>query len=119
MLPLVRIYELATVISWTDDRVEIGYPTDSLDADNAVDSGRIATVRDFLVERVGHPVELVVRLMDQLPEADNEARTALELKQQRAATERRKRESEAREHPLTKMVVKTFGATIKEIKTDV
>ena len=28
-------------------------------------------------------------------------------------------ESEAREHPITKHVLQTFGAQIKEIKTDV
>jgi hypothetical protein len=29
------------------------------------------------------------------------------------------REHEAREHPITKHVLQTFGAQIKEIKTDV
>jgi len=29
------------------------------------------------------------------------------------------REAEAREHPITKHVLQTFGAQIKEIKTDV
>ena len=33
--------------------------------------------------------------------------------------ERTKRETEAREHPITKHVLQTFGAQIKEIKTDV
>ena len=35
------------------------------------------------------------------------------------SAERSKRETEAREHPITKHVLQTFGASIKEIKTDV
>ena len=38
---------------------------------------------------------------------------------ERVAAERTKREAEAREHPITKHVLQTFGAQIKEIKTDV
>ena len=43
----------------------------------------------------------------------------LETTQDRSRVERTKREAEAREHPITKHVLQTFGAQIKEIKTDV
>ena len=46
-------------------------------------------------------------------------RSVVEATRDRALDEKRKRESEAREHPVTKLVLETFGASIKEIKTDV
>ena len=54
---------------------------------------------------------------------DDEAREEMPhaMRRQRVApaVERSKREKEAREHPITKHVLQTFGASIKEIKTDV
>jgi hypothetical protein len=46
------------------------------------------------------------------------ARSIVEVDRERADQERARREAEAREHPLTKMVLRTFDAEIKEIKTD-
>ena len=47
------------------------------------------------------------------------ARSIIEAEQARLDSERDRRQTEAREHPLTKTVLDTFGAAIKEIKTDV
>ena len=47
-----------------------------------------------------------------------ENREAISL-QDKSRAEKTKREAEAREHPITKHVLQTFGASIKEIKTDV
>ena len=47
------------------------------------------------------------------------ARSILETTREKTTAERSKREAEAREHPITKHVLQTFGAQIKEIKTDV
>jgi hypothetical protein len=44
--------------------------------------------------------------------------TVAELEHERRRAERERRESEARQHPLTKAAIDTFGATIKEIKVD-
>ena len=51
--------------------------------------------------------------------AEGDTVSAADVQLERARKERAGRESEAREHPLTKMVMETFGASIKEIKTDV
>ena len=46
-------------------------------------------------------------------------RSIIESSREKSYAERTKRETEAREHPITKHVLQTFGAQIKEIKTDV
>ena len=46
-------------------------------------------------------------------------RSIVESTRESKYAERNKREKEAREHPMTKHVLQTFGAAIKEIKTDV
>jgi hypothetical protein len=61
-----------------------------------------------------------VRLLDAVESAKSSGvRSVLEVTRERTSAERNKRELEAREHPITKHVLQTFGAQIKEIKTDV
>jgi len=64
-------------------------------------------------------VNITVKLLDEQASAAAPARSVLEESRERAAEDRRRREHEAREHPATKLVLETFGAQIKEIKTDV
>jgi hypothetical protein len=47
------------------------------------------------------------------------ARSIVQAEAERRREESATRSREAREHPLTKMVLDTFGASIEEIKTDV
>jgi hypothetical protein len=60
-----------------------------------------------------------VRLLDPGESRATGARSVLETTREHKSVERSKREAEARAHPITKHVLQTFGAQIKEIKTDV
>jgi hypothetical protein len=64
-------------------------------------------------------VRVSVRLLDDGESRAAGARSILETTQDKSRAEKTKREAEAREHPITKHVLATFGAAIKEIKTDV
>jgi hypothetical protein len=64
-------------------------------------------------------VKINVRLLDATESGQAGARSVLEDTRAKSSAERQKREVEAREHPITKHVLQTFGAQIKEIKTDV
>jgi hypothetical protein len=73
----------------------------------------------MLSEVFGAAPPVRVRLLDASEPATAATRSVLEADRDRALAERRRREAEAREHPMTKHVLATFGAHIKEIKTDV
>jgi hypothetical protein len=64
-------------------------------------------------------VKVTVRMLDAAESNAGAARSVLETTRERNSAERTRRETEAREHPITKHVLQTFGAQIKEIKTDV
>jgi hypothetical protein len=64
-------------------------------------------------------IRVVVRLLDERESASAGARSVLETSREKSTAEKTKREAEAREHPITKHVIQTFGGQIKEIKTDV
>jgi hypothetical protein len=64
-------------------------------------------------------VRVAIRLLDSSESQTTGARSVLETTRERTSAERTKREAEARAHPITKHVLQTFGAQIKEIKTDV
>jgi hypothetical protein len=87
----------------------------------AAERTKIAEMSAFLGEHFSRPVEFSVKLLSAAELASNasSARSLVELSEERTREERGKREQEAREHPMTRMVLDTFGATIKEIKTDV
>jgi hypothetical protein len=74
-------------------------------------------VRDLVPEMKS--VKISVKLLDAAESQQAGARSVLETTRERGVAERSKREREAREHPITKHVLQTFGAQIKEIKTDV
>jgi len=58
-------------------------------------------------------------MLDANESAQGGPRSVLEDTRAKSSAERQKREAEAREHPITKHVLQTFGVQIKEIKTDV
>jgi DNA polymerase-3 subunit gamma/tau len=109
-LTLVSLYQQAKVLGWSDKGVELGFPP-GMSGELASEPEKVAALEKF----VARPVKVVI-----LSEADAvAARSIVEAEQDRQQHERDRRQSEAREHPLTKMVLDTFGAAIKEIKTDV
>lgn len=115
-------YEPARVLAWTKDKLELGYPPQfEMIAEVAEEKEKTDILRRVLHEVFGHTRDLKISVRT-LSEAELEsipARSVLESQREKSTAERSKRESEAREHPITKHVIQTFGGHIKEIKTDV
>ena len=117
---LLGPFQHARVLSWTADLLELGFPVDvhsmgEMARDNADDLRAI--VRGLGPAQKN--VRVAVKLLDASESSTAGARSVLETTRERTSVERGKREAEAREHPITKHVLQTFGAQIKEIKTDV
>jgi hypothetical protein len=115
-------YEPARVLVWTRDKVELAYPPQfEMIAEVAEEKDKLDVLRKVLQEVFGHPrdVKITVRTLSEAELESIPARSVLESKREKSTAERSKRESEAREHPITKHVLQTFGGHIKEIKTDV
>ncbi len=119
-LPLVQIYENAKVLTFTADAIVLGFPQDDFQSERAADKDKVAEMQTFLRAHLGRPITLTVKLLaDGDLAAAPQARSAVEHKRELADRDRADRESEARQHPITQVVLDTFGASIKEIKTDV
>jgi hypothetical protein len=117
---LLGPFQHARVLSWTPELLELGFPVDvhsmgEMARDNT-DELR-AIVRSLGPAQSS--IRIAIRLLDAGESSTAGARSVLEATQERTSAERSKREAEAREHPITKHVLRTFGAQIKEIKTDV
>jgi hypothetical protein len=119
-MTLVNAYLHARIVEWKPDEIVVGFAADDLIAEVAGERDALDQMATFLGERYSRPVKLSVRrLAPGEATATDSARSLIEVDTQRRAAERSTRESEAREHPATRMVLQTFGASIKEIKTDV
>ncbi|MBK9035183.1 MAG: DNA polymerase III subunit gamma/tau [Myxococcales bacterium] len=112
-------YQHARVLAWRDDAIELGFSTDYEMGEMARGAEQIEIVRQTLAEVAGRAVAVAVRLLSSAESATTEARSTVEDAKAKAHAERQRREREAREHPMTRLVLETFGAQIKEIKTDV
>jgi hypothetical protein len=119
--PALRsLFELARVMTWTADQLELGFPVDvhtmgEMAKDKTED---LRTILGTLGPELKN-LRVAVRLLDASESNTAGARSILETTRERTSAERTKREAEARAHPITKHVLQTFGAQIKEIKTDV
>jgi hypothetical protein len=114
-------FEFARVLKWTSTDVELGFAADDDSrwaGENAAEKTNIDDIRAVLGE-LGHKVNVRVRMLDAAESKATPARSLIESTRESSYVERTKREAEAREHPITKHVLQTFGAHIKEIKTDV
>jgi len=112
----------ARVLKWMPDAIELGFPIDvHAMGEMAADADKLLEMRNILRELGPDQknIKLSVRLLDERESASAGARSTLETSRDKSSAERTKREAEAREHPITKHVLQTFGAQIKEIKTDV
>ncbi len=112
-------YEHARVMTWTDNALELGFAPDFELADGARSPEQVEQVRQIVRELARRPVTVQVRILSPAEAAATPLRSAVDEHRARTDDERRKREREAREHPMTRLVVETFGGAIKEIKTDV
>jgi DNA polymerase III subunit gamma/tau len=114
-------YEFARVLKWTKDELELGFAPDGDSAwagENACEKQNVDELRVVLGE-LGQKLKVSARMLDASEAAKTPARSLVESTRASTTAERSKREAEAREHPITKHVLQTFGAHIKEIKTDV
>ena len=119
---LFGLFEHARVLRWTKDALDLGYPAGMHDiGEMASERDKLDELRALVRELVPEmkSVKLSVRMLDAAESQQAGARSVIEASRERGAAERSKREVEAREHPITKHVLQTFGAQIKEIKTDV
>jgi hypothetical protein len=120
MFSVFAPFQHARVLKWTTDALELGFPID-VHAMGEMAHDRIEDLKTLLRELGPEQksVRVAVRLLDDGESKAAGARSILETTQDKSRAERNKRETEAREHPITKHVLQTFGASIKEIKTDV
>jgi hypothetical protein len=119
---LFGLFQHARVLRWTKDSLELGYPVDVHPmGEMASERDKLDDLRALVRELVPEmkSVKIAVRLLDAAESQQTASRSVLETSRERGAAERGRRESEAREHPITKHVLQAFGAQIKEIKTDV
>jgi hypothetical protein len=112
-------YQHARVLTWTTDTIELGFAADYAMGEVARETEQVELVRQVVREVVGQPVAVTVRLLSASESAATPGRSSVEDAKAKAHAERQRREREAREHPMTRLVLDTFGAQIKEIKTDV
>jgi DNA polymerase-3 subunit gamma/tau len=112
-------YQHARVLRFTDDAVELGFGADYAMGEMAREPEQVEAVRVAVSELVGRPVAVTVRLLSAAESATTTTRSTVDEAKAKAHEERQRREREARDHPMTRLVLETFGAQIKEIKTDV
>ncbi len=116
-LNLVRIYQEAKLRSWQGDDIQVCFSQDSFQVDSATKPDNVSAMKAILAELYGRAIKFTVELVS----ADEVAtmKSAVERDEEKRSADRADRENEARSHPLTKVVLETFGASIQEIKTDV
>ncbi len=119
---LLGPFQHARVMKWGADLIELGFPVDVHSmGEMASEQKQIDELRSIIRELGAElaQVKVIVRMLDANESAQGGTRSVLEDTRAKSLVERSKREAEAREHPITKHVLQTFGGQIKEIKTDV
>jgi hypothetical protein len=120
MFSVFAPFQHARVLKWTTDALDLGFPID-VHTMGEMAHDRVEDLKTLLRELGPEQksVRVTVKLLDDGESKAAGARSILETTQDKSRAEKTKREAEAREHPITKHVLQTFGASIKEIKTDV
>lgn len=137
-ITLGGIYSHARLVSWTDASLELAFARGAFQFGLGVDVDNLAKLKALLTQQTGHVFDVKVREIAHMPPpvssttagastSDHGAvqvavpapnASVAELEHERRRAEKERREAEARQHPLTKAAIDTFGATIKEIKVD-
>jgi DNA polymerase-3 subunit gamma/tau len=112
-ITLSGAFEPARVLVWAADRLELGFPS-QFEANKDMAEGKIEALRAVLEAEFAQKPKITIKLVE-----ESGGQSVLEATREKSHAERSKREAEAREHPITKHVLQTFGGQIKEIKTDV
>jgi len=120
-LSLVRLFQEAKLLACEESRISVAFSKGTIDGELASERDKIDAMKEVLASHFGRPVDFEVKLLTdaELAKAGPSAFSLVERSNAARAVERETREHEAREHPMTRLVVDTFGAEIKEIKTDV
>ena len=119
---LAGTLRLARVMQWTGEHLELGFPLDvHAMGEMAADKEKLDELRTIIrgLGPAQKDLRVSIRMLDARESASAGARSLVESSRESGQAERQKREAEAREHPITKHVIQTFGAQIREIKTDV
>jgi len=111
--------EFARIVKWTATELELGFSSEGRWAGESLGEKQNLDELKAILAELGMKLKVEVRLLDDAQSTATPARSLAESTRASASAERNKRETEAREHPITKHVLQTFGASIKEIKTDV
>ncbi|HTR50511.1 MAG TPA: DNA polymerase III subunit gamma/tau [Kofleriaceae bacterium] len=112
-------FEPARVVAWTATVLELGFPTQfEANKDLADTKDKRDALAKVIQAEYGMMPRIAITLIDDAAQPAS-SQSLLEATRERTSAERDKRVAEAREHPITKHVLHTFGAQIKEIKTDV
>ena len=113
---LTMAFEPARVVEWTPEHLVLGFPSQfETNKELAESKDKLDALREVIKAELGQTPKITIKLI----EGDDGSRSLLEAQREKSSAEKSKREVEAREHPITKHVLQTFGAQIKEIKTDV
>ncbi|MBK9072173.1 MAG: DNA polymerase III subunit gamma/tau [Myxococcales bacterium] len=119
-LSLLGYYQHGRVLSWNAGELVVGFAEEFRTlGELAKERESIDEMRAVMTAFTGQAIDVVVRLLSAAESAALPARSMLETKQEADTGERKRRTEEAAAHPITKLVLSSFGATIKEIKTDV
>ncbi len=116
-MTLVGIYENASLLELTREKITVAFAEGNWMGERALEKDCQETMTGFLAAHYGRPVKLEIKLVPETQLAPQASAAGLE--RQRIEKDKAEREAEARSHPLTRVVLDTFGASIKEIKTDV
>ncbi len=144
-ITLAGVFSHARLLSWDERAIELGFAAE-FQAGLATD--KLPELKKFLAEMTGAPLDVRVKTISGLPasgaargasaaappavagvggpisrasdvaERTSTGRSVAEVEDQRRRDQKQAREDEARKHPITTAVLDTFGAEIKEIKTD-
>jgi DNA polymerase-3 subunit gamma/tau len=106
---------LARVSTLTAQRCEISVPHGSLLADLLAEAEHKKALTDAVTAEMGGSPLLVVRAEQGMPIVDESVSLA-EVEERRRLERQKKRERDARSHPIVKAAIDTFGAEIKEIR---
>jgi hypothetical protein len=111
-------YFSGKLLAWSGGRIKLGYAPESFELSLARQRQRLETFQRECARYTGSPVTVETVELGEHQELTGAGISALE-DHERARRERAERlRSEARAHPITKLVVEEFEATIESITTE-
>jgi DNA polymerase III subunit gamma/tau len=108
------------LISWADDKVQLGYPPDSFELQWAKDPQKLEAFVEECSRQAGRALQVTIREIQPEEAASPEMQkiSAMEDQARRRRSRARALREEAEGHPVTRGFVENFGATIASISTE-